>query len=521
MTLPTLSGIATTRDRTGGDRRFLGHPGGLSTLFFVELWERFSYYGMRAILLYYLVDTANNGGLGIDRGTGAAIVATYGASVYLLGIVGGFVADRLVGPLRSTLAGSVVIMAGHLSLAVPMTALSWLGIALVALGTGLLKPNISTMVGQLYRPDDPRRDGGFQLFYMSINIGALAAPFVVGFLRGRWGYHAGFSAAAVGMGVALACFVLGASRLDAAARRVPNPLPPAARAQVPLLAAAAVALAAFLYAIAGLWRDDVPDRVMDTVSLLAVGAASAYFLVMSRSAKVSDVERRHLRAYLPLFVGGVLFWMLFEQASGKMALFAADNTDLHAGPVAIDPEWYQSVNPAAVIVLAGFFGWLWTRRAGRFPSTPMKFVLGVAIIGLSAFLLAWGFATYGAGQAPFLFLGAVFVVQTVAELCLSPVGIGATTVLAPRAFASQVMALWFLTSAVGQSVAAQSIVLMKDLSDARYYATLGTITLAFAGILLALVPWTRRQMLDVEEQRRAAASAARRGDGPSVPPSAA
>ena len=179
---------------------------------------------MRAILLYFLVDTAANGGLGIDKTTGTAVVAIYGSSVYLLSIIGGFTADRLFGARRSTLYGAVVIMAGHVCLAVPATATAWLGIALVALGTGLLKPNVSAMVGTLYAPGDARRDGGFSIFYMSINIGSFFSPLVVGWLRAQYGYHAGFSAAAVGMAVAIAWFVLGRKALGRAVDDVPNPL---------------------------------------------------------------------------------------------------------------------------------------------------------------------------------------------------------------------------------------------------------------------------------------------------------
>ena len=361
------------------DRAFLGHPKGLSTLFFVELWERFSYYGMRAILLYFLVDTAANGGLGIDKTTGTAVVAIYGASVYLLSIIGGFTADRLFGARRSTLYGAVVIMAGHVCLAIPAAgAPPGSASRLVALGTGLLKPNVSAMVGTLYKPDDARRDGGFSIFYMSINIGSFFSPLVVGWLREHYGYHAGFSAAAVGMAIAITWFVMGRKALGPAVDDVPNPLSPEERGRVTGLAVGAVVAFALVVVLAGLWRDTVLDQVIDAISIVAVLTPIAYFTMMFRSPKVEREEKSHLAAYLPLWIGAMLFWMIFEQAAGKMALFASDNTVKQTAGVTINPEWFQSINPLAIVLLAPVFGWIWTKRAGRFPSTPMKFVLGVA-----------------------------------------------------------------------------------------------------------------------------------------------
>ncbi len=491
------------------DRAFLGHPGGLSTLFFVEMWERFSYYGMRAILVYYLYDTAANGGLGIEQEVAQSVVAVYGASVYLLSIVGGLAADRLVGARLSVLYGGLVIMAGHVSLAIPGAAFSWLGIALVALGTGLLKPNISAMVGSLYDTDDPRRDGGFQIFYMSINIGAFFSPFIVAFLRDRWGYHAGFSAAAVGMAFALVMFVLGRRRLRGAGDEVPNPLEPHERMPFALKTIGAIAGFVVVLLLAMTWSSSPIMAAIDAISIVCIITPIAYFTVMFRSPKVTAIERSHLLAYLPLWVGAAMFFMIFEQAAGKMATFAEQNTDLGGW---IKPEWYQSINPIAIIVLAPLFGWLWTRRAGRFPSTPMKFAGAVLIIGLTALMMSAAFGAYsvadGPNRAPFYLLASVFVVQTVAELCLSPVGLSATTLLAPKAFASQALALWFLASSAGQAVAAQSITAMSGLSDSTYYLVVGAITIVISGVLFALVPWTRGKMQDVEDRKRAGADRA-------------
>ena len=490
---PTPAGAADPDDRA-----FLGHPKGLSTLFFVELWERFSYYGMRAILLYFLTDTLANGGLGIDENTGTAVVAVYGASVYLLSVIGGFAADRLIGARRSTLYGGIVIMAGHLCLAIPAAGSAWLGIALVALGTGLLKPNVSAMVGSLYSEQDPRRDAGFSIFYMSINIGSFFSPLVVGFLRDHYGYHAGFAAAAVGMAIAIVWFVLGRKALRGAGDDVPNPLSAKERPKVVGLAVGSVVLFVALLLLAGLWRDTVLDQVIDAISILAIAVPVGYFTMMFRSPKVAPQEKRHVLAYLPLWIGAMLFWMIFEQAAGKMAIFAEKNTVTHVAGVTVNPEWFQSVNPLAIILLAPLFGWIWTRRAGKFPSTPFKMALGVGLIGLSALAMAWAFATYQHNTAPVYVLTAIFVLQTVAELCLSPVGLSATTRLAPKAFTSQSMALWFLAVAAGQALAAQLIKAMDGLPDSQYYVVNGIMTLGFTAVLMALVPWIRRRMASAE-----------------------
>lgn len=491
---------AATPPSAQTERTFLGHPRGLATLFNIELWERFSYYGMRAILLYYIVDTAANGGLGLDQPLGEAVVATYGAAVYLLSVVGGWLADRVIGAQRSVFVGGVVIMAGHVSLAIPSSTTSWLGIGLVALGTGLLKPNVSTMVGHLYGERDPRKDSGFTIFYMSINIGAFFSPFLVAFLRDHWGYHAGFSAAAVGMLFALVAYVLGRGTLAPLSNDIPNPLSSRDRARTPVLGLGLVALVVAVLLLTRLLRGGWIGAVIDTVSILSVVASISYFVVMFRSKAVTARERTHLTAYLPMWLGAVLFWMIFEQAASKMAAYAANRTDLDSLGFHFSEEWFQSVNPIAIMLLAPLFGLLWVRRAGRFPSTPMKFATGVTLAGVSFIVLSAAAAAFPGATSPVWILVGVFVIQTVGELCLSPVGLSATTSLAPKAFASQAMALWFLAVATGQSIAAQLIRAMEGLPDGTFFLTLGIMAVVVGLILAALSPWVHARMKDAEPQ---------------------
>ena len=483
------------------DRGLFGHPRGLPWMLNVEMWERFSYYGMRAILLYFITDTVARGGLGLSANSGQVILASYSAAVYLLAIPGGIFADRIIGPWLSTLYGGVVIMAGHICLSIPTPALAWTGIVLVAVGTGFIKPNLSTIVGGLYDDDDPRRDAGFQLFYMSVNLGSLASPLVTGWLREHYGYHAGFFSAAVGMGVALIAFIYGRHKLSAFAFTVPNPIRPQERRSFVLASLLTVVAAAALVSVLNALTGSLLDAISATMLIIPAGAALGYFVLMFRSPKVTARERTHLRAYIPLWIGAVLFFMISEQAAGKMATFAKDNTD---GTIpwlgwAITPETYQSINPATIVILAPFIGWLFTRRAGRFPSTIMKFAISVLIIGGSAFILGYGFQIWpgGAKLSPWWFLAVVFIIQTVAELFLSPVGLSTTSALAPKNFASQTMSLWLLTTATGQGLAGFIISRTEHVANSTYYYGLGVVTVAVAIILFVVAPWTERKMADV------------------------
>ena len=483
------------------DRGLFGHPRGLPWMLNVEMWERFSYYGMRAILLYFITDTVARGGLGLSANSGQVILASYSAAVYLLAIPGGIFADRIIGPWLSTLYGGVVIMAGHICLSIPTPALAWTGIVLVAVGTGFIKPNLSTIVGGLYDDDDPRRDAGFQLFYMSVNLGSLASPLVTGWLREHYGYHAGFFSAAVGMGVALIAFIYGRHKLSAFAFTVPSPIRPQERRRFVLASLLTVVAAAALVAVLSALTGSLLDAISTTMLIIPAAAALGYFILMFRSPKVTARERTHLRAYIPLWIGAVLFFMISEQAAGKMATFAKDNTD---GTIpwlgwAITPETYQSINPATIVILAPFIGWLFTRRAGRFPSTIMKFAISVLIIGGSAFILGYGFQIWpgGAKLSPWWFLAVVFIIQTVAELFLSPVGLSTTSALAPKNFASQTMSLWLLTTATGQGLAGFIISRTEHVANSTYYYGLGVVTVAVAIILFIVAPWTERKMADV------------------------
>ncbi|MCC2309857.1 peptide MFS transporter [Cellulomonas chengniuliangii] len=487
------------------DRAFFGHPLGLFTLFNTELWERFSYYGMRAILLYYLTAATRDGGLGISSGTGAALVAIYGTAVYLLSVVGGWLADRVIGARRATLYGGIVIAAGHVLLTIPTAAFSFAGIACVAMGTGLLKPNVSTMVGELYDREDSRRSSAFSIFYMGINIGSLAAPFVVGAARAWGGFHAGFAVAAVGMAIALAFFVVGRPLLGKAGDQPGNPLtrsdgPSVARTG--LLVAAAVAVAVLVAS----WTSDATGigTMIDALSYLAFAAPIVYFVVMFRSPRVTSHERSRLAAYVPLFITAMVFWMIFEQAASTMAAYAENRTDLSLLGFTLAPEVFQSVNPAGIVLLSPVFAWLWLKTNNR-PPTAVKFAIGLTLAAASFLFLSGASALAGDAKTPAWVLVATYVLQTLGELCLSPIGLAATTLLAPEAFRSQAMALWFLAPAAGNAITAQVLTATTGVSETAYFGWIGAIALIPAVAMFALSPWVTRHIKAGAESTREAA----------------
>lgn len=496
-----------TKLRTGpskNDKSFIGHPGGLPWMLQVEMWERFSWFGMRAILLYFLTDVAANQGLGLSDTAGQVIVSAYGAAVLLMTIPGGIIADRILGPWISGLIGGSVIMFGHVLLAFPAAITSWSGLICIAIGTGLIKPNLATIVGGLYDEDDPRRDAGFQYFYMSVNVGSLVAPLIVGFLRGHFGYHVGFLAAAVGMALALVSFFYGRHKLGEFAYRIPNPLQKGEGARLALGGLGIVVVATLLVLGFNALLGELHSAIAYSLFTFALIMSAYYFLTMFKSPKVTAQERTHLGAFLPLWVGQILFVVIFEQAAGKMAFFAENNTDRTIGALNLSPEVYQSINPAAVLLLSPVIAWIFTRRKGKFPNTAAKFALSLIIIALSAVLMGYGFGTWpGAGVlAPFWYLGLVFVVQTVAELFMNPVGLSVTTKLAPKQFASQTMTLWYLAPSVGMGLTSVIIDQVKraNLGDAVYYYGLGAVTIVVAIIMFMIAPWVQAKMDDVDQR---------------------
>ncbi len=477
-----------------------GHPRGLTTLFFTEMWERFSYYGMRALLMLFMVKTAAEGGLAFDTKSAAAIYGTYTMSVYLLTILGGFIADNFIGARRAVFVGGVIIATGHFTMALGNLTTFYAGLVLIAVGTGLLKPNISTMVGSLYRPTDERRDAGFSIFYMGINIGAFLAPLVTGYLaqsdgwRARlsaWGlnpansWHWGFGAAGVGMTLGLIVYVIQRERL-AHVGAAPAPEPDGSRpwGKLGLVALGSIALIAAMKA-----SDTYPVVVY---ILFAIQIAAILFFAFR-----PDEDSKRMAAILVFFFAAEIFWAIFEQTGSSISLFADKLTHNVAFGQEFPSSWWQSVNSIWVILLAPVFAWLWIAMGSKQPSSPMKFMLGLAFVSLSFVLMVPASKLTAEGKVSPMWLVGLFFLQTVGEMLLSPVGLSTMTKLAPQRLLGLVMGIWFLAAALGNKLAGVlaghfESTNANDLADFFLkQAIWGGIATA---ILFALVPWVKKLM---------------------------
>ncbi len=477
-------------------RGFFGHPRGLFTLFFTEFWERFSYYGMRAILLYYLYTEVAHGGLGFDKSTAVAIMSIYGSLVYMSSVIGGWLADRVFGTANTVFYGGILIMFGHIALAFPgSTAAFFLSMALIIIGTGLLKPNVSSVVGDLYTKEDERRDSGFSIFYMGINLGGLVAPLIVGTLGQKYNYHLGFGCAAAGMFLGLIVFALTRKKyLGKAGSNVPNPI---SKSSVIGTGIGVVIAAAVIFVLIQTGWLTI-QRVIDVVSVLGIVIPVIYFIVMFTSKKATRTEKSRLAAYIPLFIAAAMFWAIQEQGATILALYADQRTRLSFAGMHLESSWFQSLNPLFIVIFAPVFAWFWMKLGKRQPSTPIKFAIGIILAGLS-FLVMVLPVMGGSGElvSP-LWLVLSFLLVVLGELCLSPVGLSVTTKLAPAAFSAQTMSMWFLTNACGQALNAKVVGLFDKISEAAYFGSIGLISIILGIILVLLSPVIKRAMKGVQ-----------------------
>ncbi|MEU9702316.1 oligopeptide:H+ symporter [Streptomyces sp. NPDC047981] len=444
----------------GSGKTFLGHPRGLATLFFTEMWERFSYYGMRALLVLYLVsggaDAATGsqgGGLAMTAATATAIYSVYVSMVYLMAMPGGWFGDRVWGARKTVTIAGFVIMAGHASLAIPGQAMFFVGLALVAVGSGLLKANISTMVGHLYNgPDDPRRDGGFTLFYIGINLGAFVAPFAVGTLGEKVNWHLGFALAAVGMGLGLACFLAVTKSLSPKSSVVPNPLSAEERKSILVKVCVAVAAIAVFYGAVVAMGMYTLNWALVPITLAGLIIPVAVLVRIKRDKDLDKTEQSKMNGYIWFFVAAAVFWMIYDQGGSTLALFADSKTSDSLLGFSFPATWFQSLNPLFVMALAPVFAWLWLwlARKNQEPNTIVKFAMGLVLVGASffVFVVPMGMAGDGTKVSP-MWLVSIYMIQTIGELCLSPVGLSVTTKMAPQKYASQMMGVWFLAVTAG------------------------------------------------------------------------
>lgn len=465
--------------KPAGDTRFFGQPWALAHIFGVEMWERFSFYGMQGILLIYMYYSVAECGLGIDEVTATGIVGAYGGTVYLCTILGAWVADRLLGSERVLFFSAIVIMAGHIALALlPSVWGLGVGLILVAVGSGGLKANATAVVGTLYAPGDPRRDAGFSLFYLGINLGAFLGPIVTGALQSSVGFHWGFGAAAVGMAIGLVQYSFGRKALPDSSREVANPLP---RNRYGMFIGIAVAGLAVIVALVllGVIR---AENVAGVVIIVTAAAAVAYFVVIISSRQISGDDRSRVIGFIPLFIVNVGFWSLYQQQFTVLTIYSDKRLDRSILGWEMPVSWVNSINPIFVIILSGVFAAIWTRLGTRQPSAPVKFALGAIIMG-AAFLLFLPFANGAANSTPLLAIVGILLVFTIAELFISPPGLSVTTKLAPQRFHTQMVALYFLSVALGTSIAGWLAGFYNPQDEVPYFLVLGLIAIVLGALL--------------------------------------
>lgn len=465
---------------------FKSHPKGLATLFFTEMWERFSFYGLRGLLLLYLVATVEEGGMGMDTQTSAAIYGLYTALVYLLALPGGWIADRLIGQQQAVFIGGIIIASGHFAMAFPTKATFFAGLVLIIIGTGLLKPNVSAIVGQLYKEKGAQRDAGFSIFYMGINLGAFLGPIVCGFLGENINWHLGFSAAGVGMVAGLIQYKLTQKHLGHAGLKPLQEEHKAKDLKRFYQASASVGLMVvilFILNLSGVWVIGF-NGVANAIGGIIVVTAFSYFGYLLLLGGLNAEQKRRVIVIFLLFLGYAIFSSGFEQAGSSMNLFAKNMTDRFVFGWELPASWLQSVNALFIIIMAPIMGSLWVWLQHRNPSTLVKFAFGLLLLGSGFFVLAWGagYAHEGSMGVSPMWLVVTYYLHTVGELCLSPVGLSSITKLSPKHLVSQMMGIWFMGTSLGNLIAGLAAGQLDTLPVQELFGTVALIT-AIAGLL--------------------------------------
>jgi proton-dependent oligopeptide transporter, POT family len=467
------------------------------------MWERFSYYGMRALLILFMTAPVAAGGLGFETSIAGAVYGLYTSMVYMTSLPGGWIADRLIGQRRAVLYGGILIACGHFSMAFPSVATFYLGLTLIVIGTGLLKGNVGVIVGRLYGPNDRRRDAGFSIFYMGINLGAFIAPLVCGYLGQRVNWHIGFAAAGFGMVIGLTQYVRGSKYLGEAGL-YPTPAASAdadarLRSRVRVwgttTVGAVVLLAVAMYTgVVPITAKQIADAAGYVLLLLTIGLFAWMFL----ASDWTPSERRRLYAIGALFVAAAVFWSEFEQAGSTLNLFADRATRTSILGWSFPSSYFQSLQPLFIIAFAAVFAWLWLRLGPREPSSPAKFGIGLVFVGsgFAILVLAATFAEQGVKVAPY-WLVVTYLLHTFGELSLSPVGMSATTKLAPARVAGLMMGVWYLAISVGNFIGGRLSSLYGSMPLPRLFGAIGAVGILAGFVMFALTPSIRRLMGEV------------------------
>lgn len=514
-----MSEVVVTDGNTS--KGFFGHPWGLSTLFLTEMWERFSFYGIRPLLTLFMTAALLDGGFGFERPQATAIVGIYASSVYLASLPGGWVADRLLGLRRAILYGAFLISAGHISIGLSALAggkvTFFLGLVLIVLGTGLLKPNISAIVGDLYPEGGARRDAGFSIFYMGINTGAFFGQLVTGLLGEKFGWHLGFGAAGVGMLVGLFVYISRAKATLGDIGMEPTKHPDATvqakrESQVKLTLAIGLGILALVVILAAMGIITIDPRVVgEYMAYVLVGLAVVYFGYLFIAGGLNGDEKKRVLVIGVLFIAAAIFWAAFEQAPTSLNLFAKDFTERHIFGYEVPATWFQSINSLFIIIFAPVFAFVWTglARRGLDLSSPAKFALGLLFAGIGFLLMIFAsnivVGSNGLLKVSAMWLTVSYLFQTFGELCLSPVGLSSMTKLSPRRYVGQMMGVWFLATSLGNLIAGLvgGHVDPEKLDQMPQLFTTTTVSLIISAVVLAIlaIPISR-MMRNVSEHEK-------------------
>ena len=494
-----MENTATITSSPQSDTRFFGHPVGLATLFFTEMWERYSYYGTRGLLMLFMTNQVVKGGLGFSDERAGAIYGFYVAMVYLLTVPGGWIADRILGQRRAVLLGGMLISGGNFCLASPSVAVFYAGLGLLMVGTGLLKANVSTLVGGLYAPGDKRRDAGFSIFYMGINLGAFISPLICGWVAQRYGWRWGFATSGIGMVAGLIQYVLSGKQLGSTGLHPASTGDPGRdrsqrrSASVAVLGGLAVILLLVVLGAYGV----IPftaDLISNLLGWVLIAVPILVFSWMIFGKGWTTEERKRAAAVFVLFIAAAIFWASFEQAGTSLNLFGERNTNRVVLGYEFPAVWFQSVQPILVIILAPVFAWMWLALGRREPSSPTKFTLGLMFAGLAFAIMVP--AAHSMGVSSWWLVGC-YLLQTLGELCLSPVGLSAMTKLAPQRAVGLIMGIWFLATSVGNWIAGRAGGLFSSMPLPRLFGWVAGISLIAAAVMALMIKPTKRLMSGV------------------------
>lgn len=474
--------MATTSAAASHDTAFLGHPRGLSTLFFTEMWERFSYYGIRALLILYMTAAADKNGLNMSVATAGAIYGLYSSCAYLFALPAGWIADRFIGHQRSVLLGGLLIAAGNFGLMIPSIGTFVFALLFMAIGTSFLKTSCTTVVGFLYPEGDHRRDSGFTLYYVGINIGAGMAPLLLGYVGQKIDYRYAFGIAGLFMLAGLVQFTITKHFLGEAGRVAAVPAKPRDRTTL------GVVIAALVAAISALYFFNVSmERIADGFAVMLVIAVLVTFGALISSRDFTPVEKKRIYVILVLFVASAIFWSIFEQAGSTLNLFADRSTRNELFGLTFPSTWFQSVNSAFIYLLGPVLAWLWIKLGDHDPSLVTKFAFGLLGAGGGFLVMVLAAQAAGAeGKVSPLWLISVYLLHTIAELCLSPVGLSAITKLAPARIAGLTMGVWFLSISVGNFFAGRMASFYESMPLAQLVGYAGATGVAFGLVLLLI-----------------------------------